>query len=142
MNKFWLIILSLVILVAFSCRKDSFITAKDARISFSSNPPFFDPVFSSAGSVTELVKIVNTNNQKIRLTTVKLMGGSHSSFHINIDGAAGPEQDNLELAAGDSLYIFVAVQITPGGANLPFVIEDSIQISFNGNQRYIQLQAW
>jgi hypothetical protein len=142
MNKLWLIILSLATLLAFSCRKDSFITAKDAFVNFSSDTLFFDTVFTSTGSITQLVKIVNTNNQKLRLTTVKLMGGSQSSFHINIDGAAGPEQDNLELAAGDSLYVFVAVQITPGGANLPFIIQDSIQVSFNGNQRYIQLQAW
>jgi hypothetical protein len=142
MNKFWLIILSLTTLLAFSCRKDSFITSKNAFVNFSSDTLFFDTVFTSAGSITQLVKIVNANNQKLRLTTVKLMGGSQSYFHINIDGSPGPEQDNLDIQAGDSLYIFVAVQITPGSANLPFIVQDSIQVSYNGNQQYIQLQAW
>ena len=142
MTKLWLIILSLAALFAFSCRKDSFITTKDALIHFSSNTLFFDTVFTSTGSITQSVKIINPNNQRLRLTTVKLMGGNQSYFHINIDGIPGPEQDNLELEAGDSLYVFVAVQITPGAANLPFIIQDSIQVSFNGNQQYIQLQAW
>jgi hypothetical protein len=125
-----------------SCRKDSFITGRNALINFSADTLFFDTVFTSTGSITQSVKIINTNNQKLRLTSVKLMGGAQSFFHINIDGLPGPEQDDLELDAGDSLYIFVAVQITPGAANLPFVIQDSIQVSFNGNQRYLQLQAW
>jgi hypothetical protein len=143
MNKLSLIILSLLAaLLVLSCRKDSFITGRNARIDFSSDTLFFDTVFTSTGSVTGSVKIINDNDQKLRLTAVKLMGGSQSFFHINIDGSPGPQQDNLELEAGDSLYIFIAISITPGSANLPFIIQDSIQVSFNGNQQYIQLQAW
>jgi len=96
----------------------------------------------TAGSITQSVKIINTNNQKLQLTDVRLMGGSPSFFHINIDGSPGPEQDNIDLDAGDSLYIFVAVSINPNSANLPFIVQDSIQVSFNGNRQYIQLQAW
>ncbi len=70
------------------------------------------------------------------------MGGSQSYFSINIDGSPGPIQNNVDLDAGDSLYVFVAVQINPGSAGLPFIVQDSVQVSFNGNQQYIQLQAW
>ena len=142
MTKHLLLILSLATLLVLSCRKDSFITSKDAVVNFSSDTLLFDTVFTTAGSITESVKIINNNNQKLRLSSVKLMGGSQSYFQINIDGSPGPEQDNLDLEAGDSLYIFVAVRIAPGTANLPFVIQDSIQVSFNGNRKYIQLQAW
>jgi hypothetical protein len=142
MNKRSLIILSFAALLALSCRKDSFITTKDALVHLSSDSLFFDTVFTSSGSITQQVKIINANNQRLRLTSVKLMGGARSYFHITIDGLPGPEQDNLELEAGDSLYVFVAVQITPDAANLPFIIRDSILVSFNGNQQYVQLQAW
>lgn len=142
MNKLLLLILSFPIVFMLSCRKDSFITGKDALIHFSSDTLFFDTVFTTSGSITEAVKIINNNNQKLRLSDIKLMGGSGSYFTINIDGAPGPEQDGLELAANDSLYLFVAVTIKPGSSNLPFIVQDSIQVSFNGNQRYIQLQAW
>jgi len=125
-----------------SCRKNSFDTSKNATVLFSADTVFFDTVFVTAGSVTQSVKIINTNNQKLQLTDVRLMGGSQSFFNINIDGSRGPEQDNIDLEAGDSLYIFVAVSINPNLASLPFIVQDSIQVSFNGNQQYIQLQAW
>jgi hypothetical protein len=131
-----------VVLTLLSCRKDNFITSKDAIVQFSADTLFFDTVFVSTGSVTQSVKIINGNDQKLRLSDVKLMGGSGSYFAINIDGSAGPVQQGVELEAGDSLYVFVAVTIKPGTANLPFVVQDSIQVSFNGVSRYIQLQAW
>ncbi|HTQ64399.1 MAG TPA: choice-of-anchor Q domain-containing protein [Puia sp.] len=129
-------------IIFFSCKKDSFITSSGAIISFSADTLYFDTVFTSTGSITEFVKINNLNDQKLMLSGIKLMGGTQSPFKINIDGAVGPESTNIEMAANDSLYIFVTVTINPSSANLPFVIEDSIQVSFNGNTRYIQLQAW
>jgi hypothetical protein len=140
MNKILLIVS--VVLLVLSCRKNSFITSKDAIVLFSTDTLSFDTVFSTTGSVTQSVKIINGNNQQLRLTDIRLMGGSQSYFSINIDGSLGPEVDNVDLAAGDSLYIFVAIAIHPGAANLPFIVQDSIQVSFNGNQQYIQLQAW
>ena len=131
-----------VALTLLSCRKDNFITSKDAIVRFSADTLFFDTVFVSTGSVTQAVKIINGNDQKLRLSDVKLMGGAQSYFAINIDGSAGPQQQNVELEANDSLYLFVAVTIKPGAANLPFVVQDSIQVAFNGVIRYIQLQAW
>jgi hypothetical protein len=137
-----LLLILTVTLLIFSCRKDSFITGKDASVFFSTDTLFFDTVFVSTGSVTQSVKILNPNSKKLHLDVVKLMGGAQSYFNLNIDGSPGSEQDNIDLDAGDSLYIFVAVQINPASANLPFIVEDSIQVSFNGNQTYIQLQAW
>jgi hypothetical protein len=140
--KLLLLIFSGVALFFFSCRKDSFITGKNAVVNFSSDTLFFDTVFVSTGSITEGVKIFNANNQKLLLSDVKLMGGSQSFFAINIDGTPGPEMTNLELEAGDSLYVFVSVKINPNADSLPFIVQDSIQVSFNGNRQYIQLQAF
>jgi hypothetical protein len=140
MNKS--ILIFLVALFAFSCRKNSFVTSKDAGIAFSADTLFFDTVFVTTGSITQSVKIINPNNQPLHLTDVKLMGGAGSWFAINVDGSPGPEQDNINIAAGDSLYIFVAVDINPNSGNLPFIVSDSIQVSYNGNQQYVQLQAW
>ncbi|HEV3413105.1 MAG TPA: hypothetical protein VG101_11525 [Puia sp.] len=142
MKALLLILLAGLVVWSWSCKKTSFITGKDAPVLFSADTLFFDTVFVATGSVTEPVKIINPNNQKLHLTDVRLMGGLQSHFAINIDGTAGPEVDNIDVDAGDSLYIFVAVQINPSTANLPFIVQDSIQVAFNGNQQYIQLQAW
>jgi len=135
-----LFILLFVALALFSCRKDSFITSKGAIVQFSAGTLFFDTVFVSTGSITEAVKVINGNDEKLRLSDVKLMGGTF--FSININGAPGPLAQNIDLDAGDSIYIFVAVRIQPNAANLPFIIQDSIEVAYNGMSQYIQLRAW
>jgi hypothetical protein len=142
MHKAFLLISSFIILFFFSCKKDSFITSSDASINFSTDTLHFDTVFVSTGSITQFVKIINTNNQKILLSDVKLMGGSNSVFKINIDGNSSTEATNIEIAANDSIYVFVSVLINSNNSNLAFILQDSIQVSFNNNQRYIQLQAY
>jgi hypothetical protein len=142
MKKQLLLLVLLFAVVLFACRKNSFVTSGNALIEFSADTLLFDTMFVSTGSITEQVKILNPNDQKLRLSTVKLMGGAQSYFHINIDGSPGPELDNVDLDAGDSLYIFVAVEIDPQTANLPFVVQDSIQVAFNGKTQYIQLEAY
>ncbi|HZE85336.1 MAG TPA: hypothetical protein VE035_13570, partial [Puia sp.] len=108
--KLPLLILLFAAALILSCQKDSFITSKGAIVGFSSDTLFFDTVFTTAGSVTQSVKIFNGNDQKLRLSDLKLMGGNKSFFSINVDGYPGPEKKDLELEAGDSLYIFVVVR--------------------------------
>ncbi|MEI9944075.1 MAG: choice-of-anchor Q domain-containing protein [Chitinophagaceae bacterium] len=136
-----LILLSCLLLV-FSCKKESFITSPDARITVTADSLKYDTVFPTAGSITQVFKIINDNNQKLRISSVKLMGGSSSAYKMNVDGIATPEATNLEIEANDSLYVFVQVNVNPNAANLPFIIRDSIQINYNGNKRLVQLEAW
>ena len=60
------------------------------------------------------------------------MGGVSSAYKINVDGAVGPQVNNLEIEANDSLYVFVQVNINQNLSTLPFIIRDSIQVSYNG----------
>lgn len=136
-------ILSLTILILiYSCRKDSFITSSDARIIITADTLKFDTVFVTAGSTNQYFVIKNDNDKKLKISSVKLMGGSASTFKINVDGMIGPEVQNIEIDPNDSVYAFVQVNVNPNAGNLPFVIRDSINISFNGNDELIQLEAW
>ena len=129
-------------IVTFSCKKDSFITSPQANLSTSADTLSFDTVFTSVGSVTQSFKIFNSNNQKLRLSKVKLSGGASSSFKINVDGTSSTEIDDIEINANDSIYVFVQVNVNPTTFNLPFILQDSILISYNGNKKFIQLQAY
>ena len=131
---------SIILLVA--CKKDSFITSPDALISISADTLRYDTVFTEMGSVTQSFKIINNNNQKLMLSSVKLMGGAASSYKMNVDGVATPEANGIEIAANDSVYVFVQVNVDPAAGNIPFIIQDSIRIMFNGNDRLVQLEAW
>ena len=125
-----------------SCKKDSFITAPEAKLSLSADTLKYDTVFTTAGSTTQAFKINNDNNQKLLLSSVKLMGGTTSEYKINVNGIAAQQVNDIEVAANDSIYVFVTVNINPTAANLPFIVRDSIQISYNGNTRFVQLEAF
>lgn len=125
-----------------SCRKTSFIESRDAQIKTSADTIRFDTVFTTTGSVTQAFKIKNVNDQKLRLSGIKLVGGNASAFRINVDGTPGTSFTNIELEANDSLYVFVSVIINPTAANLPFLVQDSILINYNGNNKYVQLEAF
>jgi hypothetical protein len=125
-----------------ACKKDSFITSSTASLSTSVDTLHFDTVFTTTGSVTQFFRIYNNNNQKLRLSKVALGGGSQSFFKMNVDGAATSEATDVDIDANDSIYVFVTVKINPSAANLPFVVQDSIQIEYNGNERWVQLEAW
>jgi hypothetical protein len=129
-------------MLMISCRKESFITSPDASIRISEEVLKFDTVFASIGSITKVIRIVNENDQKILISSIKLMGGNNSAFKLNIDGTPGPEMNNIEIRAEDSLYVFVQVTIDPTIADLPFIVRDSIQVTYNGNVKKIQLEAW
>ena len=131
-----------LLLIVSSCKKDSFITAPNARLSITADSLKYDTVFTTTGSITKSFKIINENNQKLQLSKIKLGGGAASSFKININGNNITEANNIELDANDSIYVFVSVSINPNTANLPFIISDSILISYNGNNRFVQLQAY
>jgi hypothetical protein len=102
----------------------------------------FDTVFTTAGSVTQSFKIFNNNNEKLRLSQVKLSGGNSSPFKMNVDGAFAAEIYNIEIIANDSIYVFVQVNAQTSDSTLPFILNDSIQILYNGNKKIVQLQAY
>ena len=70
------------------------------------------------------------------------MGGNSSYFKINADGFVGPEVNNLDIDANDSLYVFVTVKIDQSTADLPFIVQDSVQVNYNGIKRQVSLEAW
>ena len=129
-------------LLFISCKKDSFITSPDAQLYTSADTLSFDTVFTAVGSVTKSFKIFNNNNQKLLLSGIQLAGGSASPFQLNIDGVSSNNLQNVELNANDSIYVFVQINVNPNAENTPFILKDSIEIAFNGNKRFVQLQAY
>jgi hypothetical protein len=138
----YLLVITFSVLLMLSCKKDAFITSPDATVFSSADTLFFDTVFTTAGSVIRSFKIFNNNNRKLRLSEIELSGGNASPFKINIDGISTTKLQNVDIDAGDSLYVFVQVNIDPASANLPFLVTDSIRLTYNGVSKYVQLNAW
>jgi len=125
-----------------ACKKEQVITSPNAFLNLSTDSLYFDTVFTSTGSVTKFLKVANPNSQKIILSSVQLIGGATSAFALNVDGSSGNSFQNISIAANDSIYVFATVRINPSAVNLPFLVQDSIEIKFNGNTAKVQLTAY
>lgn len=126
----------------FACNKESFTNNSSALLKTSVDTLHFDTVFTSTGSTSQFVKIINQNDKGIHISSVKLAGGASSPYKINVDGIAGPQINNTDVLAEDSIYVYVTLSINPTAANLPFFIRDSIEINYNGNKKFVQLDAY
>ena len=144
MKNLLLILICLAISCALftSCKKDNFITSKDARLETSADSLKFDTVFTVTGSITKSFKILNNNDQKLLLSKIKLSGGILSPYKMNVNGLATAEANNIEIAGNDSIYVFVTVTVNPTFAGLPFILSDSIAINYNGLTKFVQLEAF
>ncbi|HQG37853.1 MAG TPA: hypothetical protein PLK15_01875, partial [Chitinophagales bacterium] len=111
-------------------------------ISISTDTLSFDTLFSTLGSTTRFFTLRNTTKQPIKISDIRLAGGSSSRYRINVDGDSGVLFKNVEIPAKDSLYVFVEVTVNPTAVNLPFLVEDSIQFITNGNFQQVQLQSY
>jgi hypothetical protein len=141
-------ILPLVALVAAfflgpGCRKEELVsTDPGLRLEFSQDTVLFDTIFTVYGSVTKRFTARNTSNSALRVSRIALEGGSTSPYRLNVDGVPTNDARDVEILAGDSIYIFVEVTIDPSNVNLPFLVEDRILFQTNGNDQLVLLSAY
>lgn len=130
-------------LFMISCNKDEELTFDpNAKLSLSADSILFDTVFTSIGSTSRRLKIKNLNPKAIPITQIKLAGGNSSAFSLNINGNASSTLNNFKLNGKDSINIFVKVNINPTLSSLPFIVQDSILIDYNGKKQSIPLIAY
>ena len=108
------------------CQPDVLFIEKSVPLQFSADTVYLDTVFAQVGSSTRSVRVINPTKDNLRIQRIALAGGVDSPFRININGASGPSLENVELLAGDSLWIFIEVTAPPQGNQ--FLYTDSIVI--------------
>lgn len=122
-----LIFLLLVFIIAASCKKEEPVDQDPSlRLGFSTDTVFFDTVFTSVGSATQIFKVFNPSEDKIIISSIELARGESSPYRFNIDGISSTRITDLEIAGKDSAFVFVKVTIDPNLANTPLVQSDSI----------------
>lgn len=134
------IFITLLFGLIYSCQKDDILTSSTAKLGFSTDTVMFDTVFTSIGSATKRFKVYNNYNQTIKVSSIWLAGGTNSSYHLNIDGVAANRVNDVEIRAGDSLFIFVEVRINPSANDLLEL--DSVCFSVNGNLQNVKTLAF
>lgn len=129
--------------IFISCNKeDSIDYSPELKLNFSTDSILFDTVFTDAGTTTRVLKIFNYNKKAIVIADIKLTGGEASDFKININGVATSSVKNFKIRSNDSAYVFIKAFIKPNNAQTPFIIEDSLEFSLNGNIQKIPVIAY
>lgn len=126
--------------LSLSCERESFaVDDGSLKLEFSVDTLTFDTVFTTVGTTTRMVTVYNRTSDNLRLSTVTLAAGMASRFRMNVDGDTSLVARNVEIEAGDSIFIFVQANINPNDATVPFLVEDAILF---GNGQRLVLTAW
>lgn len=126
----------------FSCERYEIYRGTDAWLGFSTDTVLFDTIFTTIGSTTKQLRIYNTYDRPIEISSIELAGGAGSVFRLNIDGVPGSSAVNVEIPPKDSLYIFIEVTLDPNSQDSLLAIHDSILFNTNGNIQDVNLVAW
>lgn len=124
------------------CQKEKFTSSPEDKLEFSADTLRFDTVFTQLGSATRILKVYNRHKKSIRISRIYLENGASSRFNLNIDGISGDDQENIEIAPNDSLYVFAEVTINPNDQTSPFVLTENIVFETNGNTQKVVLEAF
>lgn len=135
-----------IVFVAFvawglqGCEKEGFVRdVGGVKLEFSADTVAFDTVFTTVGTATKRLTVYNRSDDNLLLSSVTLEGGRASRFRLNVDGDTSLTAREVEIEAGDSIFIFIQANINPNDNQQPFLVEDAI--SFSNGQR-IPLTAW
>ncbi len=131
------------VLVAAACLGcDPLAGPVSGRLGFSSDTISFDTVFSGFGSATLEFSVLNLEDEPLLIDRIWLGGAGTSPFKLNIDGEAVTEANDVILAKGDSIFIFVEVLIDPTGGDQPVSVLDSVNFLSGNVPRRVILEAW
>lgn len=119
-------------LTTVSCNKDEDYTpASEVHLAFSTDTLAFDTVFVHTGTTTRQVRVFNRGTQTVLVKSITLQNGASSRFRLNVDGDTSRVVRDVEIAAGDSIFIFVQANIDPNSSTSPFLVEDAILFTYS-----------
>jgi hypothetical protein len=123
-----------------ACRKDQFLNSPGIELEFELDTLHFDTVFTNMGTATRKFKVYNPYNKAVRISNIRLGGGSASDFHLNIDGQNSSNVSDIDIPAKDSIYVFANVRIDPNFGDALRI--DSILFETNGTVQSVILEAY
>lgn len=136
----YVIVLSVMPMILLSCEQETFVRdGGEVQLAFSIDTVAFDTVFTTIGTATQKVTVYNRSDDNLILSSVTLEKDRASRFRLNVDGDTSMIAHDVEIEAGDSIFVFVQANINPNDEQSPFLVEDAV--SFSNGQR-LPLTAW
>lgn len=124
-----------------SCKQNIISYDPNVQLRFSHECVVFDTVFTTVGSSTRRLMVYNPNENAVIINQVSMQRGQY--FHINLDGENDlSRMRDITIRGGDSLFMFIRVNVDPQSSDAPVLIEDTITFYVNEHLQQIALQAY
>lgn len=128
MQKLFLSLFSFILCVLlYSClSEEDYTLVPSARLTLSLDTLALDTIIAGASTNTYTMQVFNHTSKGVRIVKAYLDGGENSHFRVNIDGAylSKGEVTDLEVAAGDSLRVFVEATAPEIDSDVPQDLTD------------------
>ena len=141
MTRNWFILLLFACVLA-ACNEERVSEDTSLRLAFSCDTLSFDTVFTAQGSSTAQLMVYNRNKSALMIDGVWLEQGD--VFRVNVDGEPDLKRlTHLQLNGGDSLFVFVRVEIDPLSENTPVLVSDLLHFHLSsGVTQEVRLEAY
>ncbi len=113
----------------------------DAKLTFSDDSVIFDTLLTFRTSITKRFRIYNPNKRAVVIDRIGL-GRQNSEYSIIVNGEESNEVENIEIFGEDSLMVLVNVSVDYQDENLPYLVKDSVEVSWGNYQANVKLVAW
>lgn len=127
--------------ISQACISDDFNTSPGVKLYFSNDTVNFDTVFTNLGTPTARLKVYNRDKKSVNISDIRFKSPT-TLFAMNVDGVSGDNFKDVEIRGGDSIFIFIECYIPEDQHKKPFLVEDQILFTINGNQQAVQVEAY
>ena len=138
-NLFLLLIITLGISCSITSQEIS--TDPTHRLRFSQDTIFFDTIFTEIPSVTKRLRVYNDHNSAVSIASIALADPA-TSYLVTVNGTKGTSFEATKILANDSILILLEANIFDRDSLSPYVIEDQLLFSTNGNNQEVSVFSW
>ena len=137
------IILLGIIASSLSCSLSSeeISTDPNVKLRFSEDTLFFDTIFSEIPSISKRLRVFNDYNNAINIASINL-SDTNTPYTITVNGIEGTSFGSTKVHAKDSILLLVKAKINGRGTDSPYVLEDDLLFSTNGNNQEVSIFSW
>ncbi len=139
--KNFLLILGLLSLTLFSCRRELPLASSGVKLQFSKDTVYFDTALTTVASSTYNLKVYNPSEETVNIDQVSLARGEASYYRLNVNGIPGKSVKNVEILPHDSIHIFIEITPEINGFNQSYLYKDSVLFANKGVMQHVKVLA-
>lgn len=137
-----ILLISFLLGALYSCQKEEYITSPKFNLTYSIDTIKFDTIFSEKGSITRSFKVFNPHKGIITINKISIPQQNSLEYFINVNGQSAKIIENIDIAPGDSLFVFVQAKLNKNNVDTAILHMDSLVFEYNTISDNIILSAW